>query len=1077
MTQSAQQWMAQLERDAPTHTARVQRMLEIGRQAAERAALLETLNAGSVSARLMAMYTGFTSRDSALVLRGLGDAATVVRSVAVKLVPLALSDAQFQTLLPTLPKRQLRAVLSLWKRAGRSSAPVDAALEASSDPRWQTVLLPFASEACAQRHIALLEAAFVHDWQRVARAHPNTVLERLQAMLGAARGFEPRLIWQLNAVLPALADAVPDAALTLLPLALRHAAIGQLNPQALAECRPQAVAALEVQSADRSRINWQRRAHRLEADTLDALLERHAGTLTDLTYTLRRLPPARRRDLYTRFAAGWRDKDGAIPLAWLRFLPADLREREARHHLALPALATRPAQRLPYASLLSWVDANAFLEPFIKHPDPQLRQLAAAALLGAVRFDRASAAQALRFALQRKNEQDPVRMVMLEGLAALPVATWQTEHLKDLGQVIRDALDAADLSYMTATHAQALVGRLLPFHTAWAVEWLATLVKERGSINLYGLGWRMDDAAAQRLEGALLPVLRSWFSQQREGFIVQALSAFGPRLRALEKFANLLEQLVSSAAYPGTSGQALALLRRYQRQRFAKLAPALLKKDESWILDHSVLYHVHRHHQNLLTPFIPGKVLRGRFAHGHRARSILPLYKGFHRWTPAQQLLFAQTLEAITGDKRDMPSLFNVVQQLAAIPEASPNRIAEIAQGGKMIHAALRDTALRALARLEEGKGVPFLLEAMNDDRARIAIYALRRALTEMPAARALETLQKMPLEKVTVAKEVVRLIGELRTPEARTELLLRSRQNLHRDVRVSVLRALWDHLESADTWTVFNEAAVSSDPAIADGVIRIPAQALAPDAQSRLVALLGVLLAHPDLRVRTETLSRLESLPITDRERTLLPKLLERLNSAYPDETRLAASALFATYSSGDSAGFASAVTAILPNRPALRITLEVLGTHLHWQRERAQDLTRATLRALEPDGITATLRAVLSLEGLPWSEAAAALKQLEAAGQLHPESLMRAVATVGTVQRTDRAQLSTLERDLRDDPSPNLRRIALAALLSTGRKWTATRLERLDAYRRDPSLLVAAAAQFHDPTRPPPEDDPDSD
>lgn len=67
---------------------------------------------------------------------------------------------------------------------------------------------------------------------------------------------------------------------------------------------------------------------------------------------------------------------------------------------------------------------------------------------------------------------------------------------------------------------------------------------------------------------------------------------------------------------------------------------------------------------------------------------------------------------------------------------------------------------------------MPTLIEAMNDDRARIAIYALRRSLLEMPVSRALLLLRAVPLEKVTVAKEVVRLLGELPTQRNQCPLL-----------------------------------------------------------------------------------------------------------------------------------------------------------------------------------------------------------------------------------------------------------------------------------------------------------------
>ena len=51
------------------------------------------------------------------------------------------------------------------------------------------------------------------------------------------------------------------------------------------------------------------------------------------------------------------------------------------------------------------------------------------------------------------------------------------------------------------------------------------------------------------------------------------------------------------------------------------------------------------------------------------------------------------------------------------------------------------------------------------------------------------------------MAKEVVRLLGELRSDAAYAALLALDAPTLHRDIRIALLRALWDHLEREETW------------------------------------------------------------------------------------------------------------------------------------------------------------------------------------------------------------------------------------------------------------------------------------
>src|SRR5262249_18295626 len=154
------------------------------------------------------------------------------------------------------------------------------------------------------------------------------------------------------------------------------------------------------------------------------------------------------------------------------------RELEGRRHLQLPALATRPVVRLAYAAFVTWEEARRAVDPFLNHPEAELRSAALQALTGAVRFERSRLGELLALLRGRRHEPDPVRSAMFRGLAELPPGIWKAEHLEDLGQVLRDALSAADLSYATASQAQGIIVALLPFHPDWSAGWLVTLVRE-----------------------------------------------------------------------------------------------------------------------------------------------------------------------------------------------------------------------------------------------------------------------------------------------------------------------------------------------------------------------------------------------------------------------------------------------------------------------------------------------------------------------------------------------------------------------------------------------------------------------
>ncbi len=225
---------------------------------------------------------------------------------------------------------------------------------------------------------------------------------------------------------------------------------------------------------------------------------------------------------------------------------------EARRHLALPALATRQRQLLPYAAFLPWDEARAALDPSIRNPDPELRELALPALIGVARYESSRQADALQLVVDRRNEQDPVRMAMLQALADLPPSRWRAEHLPALGQAIRDALDAADCSHATARATEQLVIALLPFHPDWSAQWLATLAAERGQLHSYGLEQRLTDPDVRRIAPALLPVLAAWQPRERDHAIFAASPiCLASAWQRFPELVAILEQMTNDTARMG----------------------------------------------------------------------------------------------------------------------------------------------------------------------------------------------------------------------------------------------------------------------------------------------------------------------------------------------------------------------------------------------------------------------------------------------------------------------------------------------------------------------------------------------
>lgn len=1060
--------LAQLE--PLDHDARLRRMIALGREAAGDQGLAATIAAlagGEWYARQLALSSCHGSRDGALVLRALADPSRTLRARAIALVPVVCDDAQVTRALGDAPPRRRRALLRALRARGRQEA-IDAYLDAGAAREHEdlAVALPFGSPTLVARHASrALERADATIWRGLARHHPEFTVAALAERAAAATRLEMRLLWLAQATLPALADTAPERALALVMTLLRHIPAARLPLQRLAERQPEAVAALVLARDERASVRFDRVAQRLPLPVLLALVARRPETLPDRGRWFRRLAPAARTAVYARVARGWRDRDGVLERPIVALLAAPERGAEAWRHLALPVLATRPAARLPYAAFLPWADARAALEPALGDPDPAQRGVALATLLQAARYWRDQRPAVLALVRARRHEQDPVRGVLLRGLAELPPGSWHAEHLDDLGGALGEALAAADLSAATAAAAERLVVGLLPFHPAWAAGWLARVVGERGRLGYHAIGDRLSAAGAARVVPALLPVLRAWATREREWNLVLLATSLGRRARPFPDLAALLEGVLRDTRATWTADALLGLVAARWPDRLALLVPALLADDPSWITRPVVHRHLHRHRQELLTPFLGQRAYRGRFSTG-KTRYVLPLADGFGRWTPRQQALFAATLgEVIADEVRDIPTVLTAVGQLAALPALRPAALVDLAAAVNPRH-AVRDAALWALGACDTDAGLPILLAALGDERGRVAIYALRRALLELPPARALPLLRAAPLERVTIAKEVVRLLGALRVEGAYRDLLALDGRALHRDVRVALLRALWDWPERDATWPILERAASAADPALADGVIRLPADRLSPRAQGRLAGLLARVLAHPAPQVRLVALERCATLPVADPTRALRDPLLVALGSPLPDECAAAARAVFATYAGEDAPLVGAALTRILPQRGALATAVGALQHALHRDRERLLPAARAALSALAADPLTVGLRVGLAADALPVAEFGEFVGRLAADGALHPEALMAAVTAIGVVAgRATTPILAALEASFGASADPGQRRLGLATLVAGADGvdgWDDARLERLRVYRADPANLVASVAQF---------------
>lgn len=1188
---------ALLEELAPlSHPQRVTRMIELGRLARtdkKTAALLRELwdtgDDSAAYARRLVLKSCYGSRDGARVLQALSDPSRLVRGGARKLVALCCSDAETLTALQTTwyVRQHLPLLQALRKR--ERTAPIDSFLDWLASQPGETRLsdcVPFGSEPAQGRHFAAaLLRPSVLFWDGLLSHAPSTLAEHLTTQLRQGSGKpDSLLMWVAQRSLLRLALRVPvktcqvvDALLSrgvqpeaaVWPLLVRH------EPQAASEVAARHALHLPAGIFEKS-------ARYLGTTRLTALLRKDCWALGDPKHWFRFLPASERRpvvaawldtlkqhpswgasllrelaqdpelgrpevleDAYSRWSPAAQNAEGIIERSLLKRLPAELAEREARRHLSsVTALQTRPRERLPYASHLGWEEAAQALKVYLGHPEGETRGHALSVLLALAgwtqQLERRAALveEALRLAKARKNEQDPVRLAMLTTLAAWPRQAWQAKNLPEVAQLLRDALDAADLSHPTAQAAEQLVVRLLRLDGAWGGKWLATLMKERGNIYAPRLGDRLTDDEVRAVAPMLLEVAKTWAVRERESHLVQLASSLQSRLGLVPGLLELLERVIRTTATAGTALALMTLFGKHERARFdaligdisklwlkrswdaplvalaqslkrgqvpaelvaaldealarciyaaqaasilsvlasrapddfKRIVPRAIERDVSIICLPIVHEFLHRKRQDLLAPCLGNSVITGRFATG-KTRWLLPFSDGFFRWNPKQQELYSAQLTQITDDQeRDTPTIFWAIVRMPQLQFLAPHALIRLADDKRP---AVLEKAVRTLGRCDAGQGVDKLLACLEDARARYAIYSLRRAVLELPPAPALALLKKVPMQKVTVAKEVVRLLGELRSEPAFAALLALDSPALHRDIRIALIRALWDHLERDETWQFLRRAATGEDWILASRAGDIPPDRLTAEVDRRLSELLALVLGRKEPEARLDLLRRAAWLPIKDRERTFLAACLARLDSRFSDEVTAALQAALGRAAETDLPAVAQALATTRSNRRAIWSVTQSILAALPARTNLTAQVAAALVAALSEDAhaVPLYLGCALRVHGEPleprrWVET---LGKVAAREQLDGPALAAAQAAIRTlpVARIPIAALEQLEQLLSARSEPALRLLALEVLTTvaapgSGQGWTPARRARLETYVADAAPLVSGAAQF---------------
>lgn len=1015
--------------------------------------------------RQLALYAAAGRREEERVREfALSDPSPRLRARAVKTLAYCGGDESVLEVVDRLsPQLKMRFLRALHKR--NRYGVIDCWLNQRETPPVEA--LAYGSVALLDRHLTLLlDFGTTIEWCRLTRRHPEWVLQNFlrgemdeQAQTRASLVIHTLCKMRSPFAWPAWREASSSG------LILTHHLEDRVFSVCFREMTRFALEAIPDDSGTKlvsaPRWDFGRIAHQLDISVVEKLLIR--GWLTLSFRWWKRFHYRERVRLWNLGKSGQTAADGTIAVHWLSRLPRQERIQEAQRQISIGAIDIDPGRLCSYLGLLDWSEADERLAPFISSPEPSERAAGLAALTKLAHFNRERLGHVLEELKRRNNEPDPVRCAFLTALSEISFRHFSRPHLPILSEILSDLRSAADASIGSFRAAEKLILRLFSSYSEWATEELRLLLRHTG--NSYSNDWLRPlelDGIAAEVDLALESLLSEWCRHERYSPVFGLARQLGPHLKKMPRMQNLLSRLCRHTQ-PNVASEAFAPLYWSVPYLQRDLVPQLVTEDLSWVSQYGISQWLHRHRQDLLTPLLRGEPVRGKFASG-KSGWVLKLERGFWRWTPTQQAVYSKFLSRLVEDReRDFWTQRYCLQALALLPDVEPITLKNSAALSED-RQAIRDEALRCLARVEDAKGLPLLLEALDDERSRIAVYSLRRLLLEGPPEQALSTLGSINTGKITVRKEVLRLLGDLPDGLGLPVLLERLPLETHRDTRLAIYRGLWAHLEEESARVALLEAADSPDEAVGRALAQIPSDRLGKRGREFLNALLLKLLSHPSRRVRFAVLKRLSHFPLGSMSEALSMACCEALE--LEPEGAVAAEALL-KLGRREPGRWDAALAFALPKRRQLQRLVDTLRNQAYpiLTRHFYQSLLEITDRRLSDDPSLALLRLELAASA---SDTEVFLSQFE---ELWHTSRTAAALPLAWKRlltyhtyRLDRANLAEITRRWGESGDEMLRRLTFDAFCLHVDQfgWNDESRAALVRFQQDGSLIIRAVAQF---------------
>lgn len=764
------------------HLARTVRSLPPGDELTS--LLMELASRGTYERRLAA-FAALVGRQLDFLAERLTDRDPVVRAYALRAArTLPLPDAAIEAAYEDASadaRQRLSAVVLASGRTALAERLVPRLRERWGD-HAAAKLLP----VCSARFVAaaLPELSYaVESWTKLGLGFPDQVLDHVERELADRPRAERDTAWhRYEEGIAAAVSARAERVLSMLerqgPDAFPAALVQRLN-ELVAVDAERVVRLLTVRQrggrlyAPYPSTSVLRRIVQADPPSLPALgrhwADRHPHLFAGL---LKALPPHRRSDFFDLAKEGVElGADDVLPV--LAVLPRERRWAESRRWAARRRETGRPwYEILELVAYGPVAEARAELLAVTRRPDADDRALAWPLLIAnaARSRDRDAVHEMLNELLRLRNEQDPVRGAALGALADVRSDLFTAADTQALDRVLRDALEARDISYGTRQALRRLAVDLLRENAgdgerALLVWSLGALEKIAAHVGVGDLG-PLDRTLRRGQEHLVLDALRPWLDAAMNKADYRLLFTLTSSLGVRAHRMPVLQELLEEALKYGDDG-AFASAASYWLEppstRDARVARILELEPSAAVLD-PVERVLTARRTDLLNVLLGGQPPYGRFLR-RGTRRPLPQLRCAERWLPRQQAAAGALAAAAAGDKsQPLHSRAAAIRAAAAIPGHGRALALRYAESPEVV---LAEAALGALVWTDDPQdALPVLLAHVGGDRARVAVYAASRAARFVAPSQLAERLEALLTAeqgvKVTSRKEAVRLAATL---------------------------------------------------------------------------------------------------------------------------------------------------------------------------------------------------------------------------------------------------------------------------------------------------------------------------